>query len=90
MERIEMIERAAAALQARLQRDGVFGADRVELLCAALGLTLQQCPGSDVMLGGAYSRLWSLAAARRNRLARGRLDSAGDATERDPDYPSVG
>src|SRR6185437_14134832 len=62
MERIEVVERAAAALQAQHQAAitgvaGTTGVGRIERLCAALSFQLQACPGSDVMLGGAYSRL---------------------------------
>ena len=63
MERIEIIERAAAALIARQQVENVAGAARVERICGALDLYFQTCPASDVMLGGAYSRLqlWAWA-----------------------------
>ena len=63
MERIEIIERAAAALIARQQVENVAGAARVERICGALDLYFQTCPASGVMLGGAYSRLqlWAWA-----------------------------
>ncbi|HET9981168.1 MAG TPA: UvrD-helicase domain-containing protein, partial [Ktedonobacterales bacterium] len=57
MERIEMIERAAVALVAQCHVASVFGAERIERIRDALGLYIQSCPASGVMLGGAYSRL---------------------------------
>ncbi len=58
-ERIEVIERAAAALRAQLTTDADTDADvvRSDRLQAILEIKLERCPGDDVMLGGAYSRL---------------------------------
>ena len=56
-QRIEIIERAAASLRARLAAGGDPGILHVEGLCAALSVELQTCAGHGVMLGGAYSRL---------------------------------
>lgn len=65
MERIEVIEHAAAALSARLsaKRAPHVETEHISRLCAVLSLELKATPTSDVMLGGAYSRLqlWDCA-----------------------------
>ncbi|HEU5348254.1 MAG TPA: ImmA/IrrE family metallo-endopeptidase, partial [Ktedonobacterales bacterium] len=55
--RIEVVERAAADLRAQLQANS--GSDIVskECLLDALNIEVESCSGSDVALGGAYSRL---------------------------------
>ena len=55
--RSEVVERAATTLRAQHPMDGVSGAERIERICADLHISLESCPGNDVMLGGAYSRL---------------------------------
>lgn len=59
MERIDVIERAAAVLRGRSQDAGATldGAALLARLCAALKLDLRLIAADDVMLGGAYSRL---------------------------------
>src|SRR6185437_15857964 len=55
--RIEIIERAAASLRARLAACGALDVVHAEGLRAELRIELQTCAGRDVMLGGAFSRL---------------------------------
>ncbi|MGE5335223.1 MAG: UvrD-helicase domain-containing protein [Nitrososphaerota archaeon] len=55
--RIEVVERAAAELRAQLHTEGASNIVSSERLMATLSIDVQNCPSSDVMLGGAYSRL---------------------------------
>jgi DNA helicase II / ATP-dependent DNA helicase PcrA len=59
LKRIDVVERAAARLWAgqSVAASAASPAERIELLCKTLALEIQVCPGADVMLGGAYSRL---------------------------------
>ena len=59
MERIEVVMRAATGMweQHQARNAASTSVERIVRLCAALDLELKAAPASDVMLGGAYSRL---------------------------------